>query len=206
MERLKLANSEEIVKNYDYSTVTKGLFKKRITQNSLTVTNKRVVLQSCSETSATRKEIPVSSAEYVEASYATQGGSFIPAIVLGALTLIFLVLYFVFDSQEGSQMTAIFMLPLAAISFIFGIICLVRYLLSLGGAVVVTIGGRRPEINLLSLGAHTAAGEKASKFLRLKVNLSVATGMVDELGAVLMEINHPSVKKVPDDENANEQQ
>ena len=42
MEQLRLANNEKIVKNYDYSTVTQGIFKKEVTQNSLTVTNKNL--------------------------------------------------------------------------------------------------------------------------------------------------------------------
>ena len=188
MEQLRLANNEKIVKNYDYSTLSRGFFKKHIVQNSLTVTDKRVVLQSVSEHSISRKEIPVSSAEYIDASYATKGRSLLATILTGILMIACLIMSFVFKS-DTIDVGALMLIP-AALFFVLTVINLLKFIFALGGAVVVVIGGRRPEINLISLGASTMIEGKGAASMKIKVNREIAPVMVNELGAVIMDINN----------------
>ena len=203
MEQLRLANNEKIVKNYDYSTVTQGIFNKEVTQNSLTVTNKRVVLQSVSNHVAARKEIPVSAAEYVDATFAKNGRSLLKTILCGILTIAFLVVFFVLNGKLNQASDAVgsygaeadfggialIMLIPAAIALIFTIINVLIYIFSLGGAVLITIGGRRSEVTLLTLGASNMVEGKGSDSIKIKVDRNVSETMVNELGAVIMDIN-----------------
>lgn len=186
MEQLRLANNEKIVQNYDYSTLSRGFFKKHIVQNSLTVTDKRVVLQSVSEHSIARKEIPVSSAEYIDASYATKGRSLLATILTGILMIACLIMSFVIKVEVLGTL----MLIPAAIFFIATVINLLKFIFALGGAVVIVIGGRSPEINLLTLGASTMIEGKGSSSMKIKVNREIAPVMVNELGAIIMNINN----------------
>ncbi len=204
MEQLRLANNEKIVKNYDYSTVTKGIFKKDVTQNSLTVTNRRVVLQSVSNHVAARKEIPVSAAEYVDATFAKNGRSLLKTILCGILTIAFLVVFFIVNGKlneaaeavdeavgataDFSGLALLLLIP-AGIALIATIINLLIYIFSLGGAVLITIGGRRSEVTLLTLGASNMVESKGSESIKIKVDRSVSETMVNELGAVIMNIN-----------------
>ncbi|MBQ9070071.1 MAG: hypothetical protein IJY23_01810 [Clostridia bacterium] len=206
MEQLRLANNEKIVKNYDYSTVTKGIFKKEVTQNSLTVTNRRVVLQSVSNHVAARKEIPVSSAEYVDATFAKNGRSLLKTILCGLLTVAFLVVFFILNSKlnqasdtvnsygadtDFSGIALIMLIP-AAIALVATVINVLIYIFSLGGAVLITIGGRRNEVELLTLGASNMVDSKGSDSIKIKVDRNVSETMVNELGAVIMNINDGS--------------
>ena len=40
---IKLSNNEQIIKEYSYATTTEGIINKVTTQNSLIVTNKRII-------------------------------------------------------------------------------------------------------------------------------------------------------------------
>ena len=187
MEQLRLANNERIVKNYNYSTVTKGVFKKETTQNSLTITNRRIVLQSLSPRSAARKEIPVSAAEYVDATFAKNGRSLAKTIISAILTIALFVAYFTLGEQLGEMVTYI-LIP-AALALVATIINIFVYIFSLGGAVLITIGGRRSEVTLLTLGASNMVEAKGSESMKIKVDREVSATMVNELGAIIMNIN-----------------
>ena len=205
MEQLRLGNNEKIVKNYDYSTVTKGIFKKEVTTNSLTVTNRRIVLQSVSNHVASRKEIPVSSAEYVDATFAKNGRSLLKTILCGIITVAFLVGFFVINSKmnqlvggaEGINPVAIIFLVAAGVGLIMTAINVLVYIFSLGGAVLITIGGRRPEIELLTLGASNMVDAKGTDSIKIKVDRHVSETMVNELGAVIMNINDGAFEAAP---------
>lgn len=208
MEQLRLANNEKIVKNYDYSTVSKGIFKKEVTTNSLTVTNKRIVLQSMSKHVAARKEIPVSSAEYVDATFAKNGRSLLRTIIFGIFTLISVVAFFVLNSylnnaaaeigaETGVSPIALIMLVPAAIFLIATIVNVLIYIFSLGGAVLITIGGRNNEVELLTLGASNMVESKSSQSIKIKVDRNVSETMVNELGAVIMNINDGAYDEAP---------
>lgn len=205
MQQLRLANNEKIVKNYDYSTVSTGFFKKEVTQNSLTVTNKRIVLQSVSNHVAARKEIPVSSAEYVDATFAKNGRSLLKTILCGLLTVAFLVVFFILngklneseilEAESAFNPIALVMLVPAAIALILTVINALIYVFSLGGAVLITIGGRRQEVELLTLGASNMVDSKGSESIKIKVDRNVSETMVNELGAVIMNINDGSYEE-----------
>jgi ribosomal protein L12E/L44/L45/RPP1/RPP2 len=204
MEQLRLGNNEKIVKNYDYSTVTKGIFKKEVTTNSLTVTNRRIVLQSVSNHVASRKEIPVSSAEYVDATFAKNGRSLLKTILCGIITVAFLVGFFVINSKmnqtfgaEGINPVAMIFLVAAGVGLVLTAINVLVYIFSLGGAVLITIGGRRPEIELLTLGASNMVDAKGTDSIKIKVDRHVSETMVNELGAVIMNINDGAFEAAP---------
>ena len=204
MEQLRLGNNEKIVKNYDYSTVKKGIFKKEVTTNSLTVTNRRVVLQSVSNHVVARKEIPVSSAEYVDATFAKNGRSLLKTILCGLFTLLALVVFFVINSKTNNALGAqginpigIVFLVVAGVGLVLTVINVLVYIFSLGGAVLITIGGRRPEIELLTLGASNMVESKGSESIKIKVDRHVSETMVNELGAVIMNINDGACEEAP---------
>ena len=89
-----------------------------------------------------------------------------------------------------AEIVGTLMLIPAAIFLIATVINLLKFIFALGGAVVIVIAGRRPEINLLSLGASTMIEGKGASSMKIKVNREIAPVMVNELGAIIMDINN----------------
>ena len=90
----------------------------------------------------------------------------------------------------------------AGVGLILTAINVLVYIFSLGGAVLITIGGRRPEIELLTLGASNMVDSKGTESIKIKVDRHVSETMVNELGAVIMNINDGAFEAAPAHEEA----
>lgn len=191
MKQIKLAAGESVAKIYSYGKVATGR-KKNAVENSLIVTNKRVVYQSLGRKTVSRKEIPVEAAEYVETKYTTQKAGIVLAILslfIGAALLVFgLDLFgikFISEYKLGLPFMVAGAVVLALALFLF-----VRFIwYRRRGAVEVIISGRLMENELLSFGVSSLKiRQKKAERIRVKVDKSIAIEMVNELGALLLNI------------------
>ncbi len=68
---IKLAQSEQIIKSWDYAIAGDALASKtKKFKHNLTVTNKRIIWSSYNDVSINRKEIPLKDVKFVEGSFA----------------------------------------------------------------------------------------------------------------------------------------
>ena len=200
MKQIKLAAGESVAKIYSYGHISSGR-KKNTIENSLIVTNKRVIYQSLGNKTVSRKEIPVEAAEYIDTKYTTQRVgiwftvfSFLIGAALLALGLDFLKLEFI--SSYGLKLPLIVAGGVLIALALFGVIRLTCH--RRRGAVEVIISGRLMENELLSFGvSNLKVRQKQAERLRIKVDKSVAVDMVNELGALLLNIRAANSQKNP---------
>ena len=189
MKQIKLAAGESVAKIYSYGKIAAGR-KKNAVENSLIVTNKRVVYQSLGKKTVSRKEIPVEAAEYVETRYTTQKAGIVLAIlsiIIGAALLVLGLDLFGLKFISEYKLAIPFMAG-GAVFLALAVILIVRFMLyRRRGAVEVIISGRLMENELLSFGVSSLKIKKAER-IRVKVDKSVAVEMVNELGALLLNI------------------
>ena len=191
MEQIKLAAGESVAKVYTYGRTVVGK-KRRTIDESLIVTNKRVIYQSIGDRCVKRKEIPVSAAEYVGTKYTTESGS-----------LVFSVIFFILAAASAA-VAIINPLPkylwvflsVLALSLIIGSLLAVAYIRSLRGAVEVVISGRAAEYKLVSVGMSNLKARAAEATrVSIMVDRSAALEMVNELGAVLINVRSQNAEQ-----------
>ena len=191
MKQIKLAAGESVAKIYSYGKVAAGR-KKNAVENSLIVTNKRVVYQSLGRNTVSRKEIPVEAAEYVETKYTTQKAGIVLAIlslIIGGALLVLGLDLFGLKFISEYKLAIPFMAGGAALLAI-SLLLIIRFICRRRrGAVEVIISGRLMENELLSFGVSSLKiRQKKAERIRVKVDKSVAVEMVNELGALLINI------------------
>ena len=190
MKQIKLAAGESVAKIYSYGKIASAR-KKNAVENSLIVTNKRVIYQSLGKKTASRKEIPVEAAEYIETKYTTlRAGIFLAilSLLLGAALLVFGLQLFPIPLIAEYNLA----LPLMIAGGVFlalSLFLIIRFIwCRRRGAVEVIISGRLMENELLSFGVSSLKVKKRAARLRVKVDKRVAVDMINELGALLINI------------------
>lgn len=191
MEQIKLAAGESVAKVYTYGRAVVGK-QHRTIDESLIITNKRVIYQSIGDKFVKRKEIPVSAAEYVGTRYTTESGSLVLAVICFILAAAAAALAIVnpWPSYLWISLSAM------ALFLALGSLLSVVYVRSLRGAVEVVISGRLPEYKLVSLGMSNLKA-RAQNVTRVSITVDRATAleMVNELGAVLLNVRSQSLVK-----------
>lgn len=194
---IKLATNEKVIKKYDYATTQEGIINKRTTEQSLIVTDRRVVkVESCDKVGYQKKnvsEIPVDS---ITGVHAKSSSSFkFSYLVWGIISAIVgLMMLFTGDSDDKETASVIFGIVLVALAafliYLFVksrrnvLICnfvvadRTNHALNLGGVSTNTLFGRFA--NFHSMG-H-------SKFIKIVVDAKVADELVREIGALLIDI------------------
>lgn len=178
----KLATNESIIKSYNYSSKelkSKGPAKQEPLQNSLIITNKRIIEETVSDKTIIRKEIPVQAADYVSTSYAASATSLMIAIALAVLGIVGIII---------GAMAFPPLIFIGVISLVMCVIMLVLYFLRRGAGVTVEISGKMGEHSLISMGASSMAAANKIKRIKIKVDKTVAQTMVNEIGAILLDV------------------
>ncbi|MBQ8302685.1 MAG: hypothetical protein IJX97_03945 [Clostridia bacterium] len=191
MEQIKLAAGESVAKVYTYGRTVVGKKRKTIDE-SLIITNKRVIYQSIGDKCVKRKEIPVAAAEYVGTKYTTESGS----LAFAVISFIIAVAAAVFSIVNPFPKYLWISLSLLAVGLAVGSLLVLVYIRSLRGAVEVTISGRLPEYKLVSVGMSNLKA-RANDVTRVSIMVDRATAleMVNELGAVLLNVRSQSSQK-----------
>ncbi len=129
-ENQERTNNEKVVKNWSFlNKVTKGNSRKKQTiKNSLTITNKRLILESHSvddnTTGINREEIAIDAIKGVQTGYSTKKSSSVGAKIAGAifalLGLVLIILGFKADFG-GDEIGKYLFIAIGALFFIMGI-------------------------------------------------------------------------------------
>lgn len=198
---IKLAANEKIIRKYDYATTREGIINKRITQNSLVVTNKRIIKTDvCNRTGYERintSEIAVDSITGVRTS-ATSSFKFIYlvlGIICGLLALLYIgialsdmetlgglvVLFLAFGALSGFSIYKFIRSRINTMVCNFVIADRINSAMQLGAISFSSISSR------FNVSARPA-------FVKIKVDAAVAKKFVEEIGAVLIDINNGVVE------------
>ena len=199
---LLLSKGEEIVKTWEYGEKkAKGLFssKKNNVKRSLIVTNKRIVSQSQGANTTARKEIPLSSADYVTSSFTKKQLSFIPAIVAAVFGLILLIVGLVIKGKDEydkilmpQYIFKLGFIALGAILLIVAIVLLILFFVNRSAGVEIIIAGKCLETQLMNVASSNLAKAKKAKLFKIIVNKEIAFTMINELGAILLDLKQTS--------------
>lgn len=181
MKDIVYANNEREIKKYNYATIkTKGNVKGE-TKKNLIITNKRIINESISEKYVVRNEIPISSVEFINSNFSTQNKGLFGAIALIVLGIIIAI---VSKILVGSNIPMFIGLAIC----LLGIILLLVSLFSARESVTLTFSGRKNKHNILSLGSSNIKNNKITT-KKIKVDREIACKMVEEIGAILININ-----------------
>ena len=152
--------NESIVKSWDYALEKRGLLESK--NHNLTVTDKRIVASSISNTSYERREIYLSDVKTLD-----------------------------FKFQRNGAAKAIFMLILGIITaiLIFGIFLIVAAVRILKARsfslTIITSGGSSEGI---SVGAFSVLNKKNYDKLKVIVNKTAAMEIINQLGSIILDI------------------
>ena len=199
---LMLSKGEQIVKEFQYGEKKqKGLFagKKNNVKRSLIVTNKRIVSQSQGQNTTARKEIPLSAADYVTSSFTKHQFSIVPAIILAIFGLAALIAGLVMSNQKPSggsssssdmtnQIIGFILLGLGGLFLILAIILLFVFLFNRSAGVEIIIAGKCLETQLLDVASSNLKPSKKAKLFKIIVKKEIAFPMINELGALLLDL------------------
>ena len=201
---LVFAKDERVVKSYDYATVstTKGLSEDREVK-SLIITNKRIIHRCSSHEHIVQSEMPITKATYFECAYQSvrnPGTLFLCILFLVLGVGAFVGMNFIpLEVIPYEFMDKMIYLPVAllAISLLFLIVWLVtkkgaiNCIFSTDGMVqpVMQVASN-PLVDLLKNFSKKQKGK-----VKVVVDAQACAGMVDELGAVLMNIQAEQEKK-----------
>ncbi len=192
---IQLSKDEKIIKKYDYETVTQGLIQRNTTEKELIVTNKRIIHCKKSHTlggeSTSNYEIPVNRAQFIDVSYGKRSHTIF--LVLGILcALYFLIGLFAGIAADSiSAMTIISLL--LGVGFILLYVFIKQYFVSclIYGDTRLTplfaTSGQTVGMTNMIFGPIFGSGK--SIFIRVDVKHDVAQAMVEELGAIIKDIN-----------------
>ena len=200
----QLAKGERIVKEYNFgSTMSSHASptKRGNVVNSLVITNKRVVSQTQGGSTVIRKEIPLSSADYVSTSMTTSGRSIAPFIVFLILGIAFAALAYFSPLVVNLILTpmnieldeaimnyiALGIYGVAGLFAVLAIINLILFIAKRSMGVEILISGKCYETELLNASSTTGGQAKPQPF-KFTVNRKVATALVNELGALLIDL------------------
>ena len=188
---VKLAANEKIVREYNYARTREGFINKRITKNSLLVTNKRIIkMDTCDKTGYSAADISEILVEAItglntKTSSRFKFGLLIAGIVAALIGLVLLI------SSSGNAAPIVFGLIAMAIGglFIYRFVKSRRNVLNCNFIVADRIN------NAMYMGAATynslfsalrVSGK--SKFVKIVVDGAVAEAFASEIGALLLDI------------------
>ena len=178
---LKLANNEQIVKTYTYSTRSiKSNAGKENVNNNLIITNKRIINESVSKKTVIRKEIPVEAADYVYTVFATQGITLLVAIIAAVAGVLSLII--------GVTTDMTILTVLGIVMLVIAVAAVIKFFLNKGAGVMVEISGKMGEHSLMQMGTSSLTKSVRLRKLKIKVDKSVSEAMVNEIGALLLDL------------------
>lgn len=192
---IKLAANERVIKTYNYAKTREGIINKRITNNTLIVTNKRVIKKDVCDKEGYQKttitQIPTRAISGINAR-ATSGFKFI-FLVLGivfALAGFINLISSVFGNSRAAAGIVLFLI-FGGLSGLFFYLFKTKRINSV--TCTFTVSER---INTaMGVGAFTfnSATSRfkvsgASSFFRIFVNASEAYAIVEEIGAIIADI------------------
>ena len=186
---LMLAKNEVIIKRFDYTTR-----KIKNSKRSLIVTNKRVISEIMDRNSVIRKEIPVSEAEYLSTSYANTKPSLIASILFLILAIVAGIVGWKVDLPVLYMNYALY--GFAGLFLLLAIIFLVKFFKNKAASVEITISGKKMETQVFSLGSSNMSSKSKAKDLKIQVDRSQSIAMVNELGAVLIDVRNQSLDEL----------
>lgn len=186
----KLANNESVLKEYKYSNKKVG---KDVTENTLTVTNKRIISESSGKNGIVRKEIPIKAAEYVTTQFGMSNGSLIGVILFAIIAVALMII--------GGVEEINILIYIGAVFIVFCILAIIVFFMKRKTSVTVVISGLYPENNLMNLASSTVtARSMRRKKVKIKVNREVAGTMVNEIGALIINAKESEIEEELDEE------
>lgn len=198
---IKLATNEKIIKQYNYATTREGLINKRITKNSVTVTNKRIIKTDVCDKNGYEK-LSVSQINVKD--------------ITGICTKTcsnFNFLFLIFGILFGLWGLPTFFSSFSDGEFLFGPFLIGAILIAVSAFLIYKFIKSRKNVLLcdfiianrtnsaMSLGAasynslfHRANTLGHAGFLKIVVDATVAKEFVSEIGAILMDIQNEVVE------------
>ena len=192
---IALSNNEKIIKEYAYASTHEGLINQRTTQNSLTVTNKRIIKTDICEKKGYEK-ISVSeiSVDAVTGLTAKTSSSFkFKFLVFGIILGFFGLFLLMGPLNEGDTTTTMILLSLPLLAG--AAFCIYKFINTRHNVLVCTFIVSERINSAMNLGAFSfnsflpnfsAAGKSA--FVKVVVDGSVAKNFVNEIGALIVNI------------------
>lgn len=195
----QLSSGEKIIREFEYG---KSKSSGGTLRRSLIVTNKRIISQVQGKGTIARKEIPLSSAEYVTTAVSNARLSLLSVIIFGLLAIAFAVVSFIFPNF-GMEITFMPMETLQLIGYgvagafaLLAIVFLLLFLFKKAGGVEVIIAGRCAETELLSLSSVSgSAAKRTVGAFKISVHKDAAYALVNELGALILDLKSGSYEE-----------
>lgn len=195
LTELKMAPREQIVKEYLYSErKLKGALKDEV-KSYLIVTNKRIINRNEGNKILAQKEIPISSADYIYSMYGIAIGNIILPFLLILVGIALLVL------NSRFSWGGVLLWP-GIIAIVIGVGWFVWMIIRRRDSVFVKISGKAPEYHIISIGATNIENKKTGskklnkkdviRELKIKVNKETAIQMVNEIGALILQLKDQS--------------
>lgn len=186
---LKLAKNEIIIKRFDYTTR-----KIKNSKRSLIVTNKRIISEIMDRNSVMRKEIPVSEAEYISTSYANTKSSLLAFILFLILAIVAGIVGWKVELPVPYMNYGLY--GLAGLFLLLACIMLGKFFKNRAASVEITISGKKMETQVFSLGSSNMSSKSKAKDLKIQIDRNQSIAMVNELGAVLIDVRNQSLDEL----------
>ncbi|MCR5422957.1 MAG: hypothetical protein K6E74_04895 [Bacilli bacterium] len=186
---LKLAKNEIIIKRFDYTTR-----KIKNSKRSLIVTNKRIISEIMDRNSVMRKEIPVSEAEYISTSYANTKSSLVAFILFLIMAIVAGIVGW--KVSLPVQYLNYGLYGLAGLFLLLSCIMLGKFFKNRAASVEITISGKKMETQVFSLGSSNMSSKSKAKDLKIQIDRNQSIAMVNELGAVLIDVKNQSLDEL----------
>ena len=186
---LKLAKNEIIIKRFDYTTR-----KIKNSKRSLIVTNKRIISEIMDRNSVMRKEIPVSEAEYISTSYANTKSSLLAFILFLILAIVAGIVGWKVELPVPYMNYGLY--GLAGLFLLLSCIMLGKFFKNRAASVEITISGKKMETQVFSLGSSNMSSKSKAKDLKIQIDRNQSIAMVNELGAVLIDVKNQSLDEL----------
>ena len=195
MSELKLAVGEEIVKSFNYSEQkVKGKGVTSYSDNierQLIVTNKRIVHRMEGEKVLAQKEMPIDAADYVYSRYGLAMRNLLVPFILILLGIGMILLNkFLLKEIIGKNI----LLYVGIATIVIGVVAFIILILNSRSSVYIEISGKMPEYDLIEIGASNLLTRKSAgaKKITVRVMKEVALQMVNELGALIIQLKEAS--------------
>ncbi len=196
---LRLSDQEYVIKTYNYAyTYSSNSRVKGYVNNSLIVTNRRLVQENANGSHVERREMPIEAAKYINYSYTSVKKSLsltltviFTLIAVAALAALYPLWLYNYDIPLVACAAG------AALSLLITIICLGRYIR--GGyqnTLTIEISSDLPPETMMEVSTKVSHFRKSLKKpdskkvtgISITVDRAVAYQMVNELGALLLDI------------------
>ena len=190
---LKLSENESVIKIFDYAK-SRRQESSVISQNTLVVTNKRIIQQIKSGRAIQRREIPVQDAKYVDTSFYKRYRPIY--VILGVLAAAVGIAGMIYFKNW---------IPAAIGGGIFAVLLSV-YLLATENMVSFTISGDRRITELMSFSGGGRPPRRRNKNgqIFVRVNRKQAMQLVSELGSVILDVRETFGKQTAIGEELNQ--